>query len=380
MKIIIDSIRSHRWYVIILGAIFLFFGARIILLRKPNTELTYTMKRENLVDTVDVSGSYTTASQTQVLAPSNGVLDQLFVANNAQAKKGDSLFHIQSTATEDQKRAAYAAYLSAKSTLDADNATLYSLQSTMFAKWKIFFDKATNSTYQNADGSPNNTSRVLTDFSTSQDDWFYAEQNYKNQQSVIAKDQAAVASTLLSYQETQSVTVTAPIGGTIVNLNHQMGDQVTAGQPFLIVADLTNPYLSAEVSEDYAMRIVPGQPVAIVFDAAKDKSFTGRVVSIDMVGSGSQGSVTYTARIAIDDGLSTLKPGMSAVATIETFRKNEVLDVPNSAIITKNNVSYVEEARSHKLLPVIVGARGLAKTEITDGLNGNAVIVTVPQL
>ncbi len=379
---ILSTISSKKSYFIAGIVIVLFLAGSAILLQQPNTELTYKVKRENLVDNVQVSGTYSTASQVQVTSPTNGIIDKIFVSNGDLVKKGDQLFHVQSTATVDQQKSAYANYLAANSALLADNANLYSLQSAKDSAWKKFIDLATNSTYQNSDGSPNTTNRVLTELTTAEDNWLAGEANYKNQQSVIAKDQAALSAAAQLYGETQSVSVTAPVAGSVVNLLVKVGDQVAAaqptGQPVLIIANLGNPYITVDISEDYVTRIASGQKVAIVFDALKDKTFTGVVDTVASVGTSAQGVVTYSARIGVNNLPLEIKANMTALVTIETLRKDNVVDVPDSAIITKSGISYVELANTHKLLPVEIGIKGTIKTEIVNGLAAGVVIVASP--
>lgn len=399
MSKILNFIKSKRYIFVLAGAVVVFFLLRTILLRPPDTEITYTVRQEDMADTIQVSGKYKTAAEIYVSSPTNGIIDKLFVNNNDQVKKGDELFHVESTATADQQKTAYANYLAATSTLKTDNANLYTLQSVMYSNWKKFTDIATNSTFENSDSSPNTTNRVLTEFTTVQDNWLASEANYKNQQAVIAKDQAVVSAALQAYNETKSVTVTAPIGGTIVNLEANEGDQVWSentvvsnigvntgqaitntggGAAILIIANLANPYLSAEISEDYAAKITAGQKVDIVFDALKEQVFAGSVRNIDTVGANSQGITTYSARIIAEGELTKIKPGMTALIAVEVLRKNNVIDVPNSAILTRNGTEYVERAKSHELIPVMTGTRGFAKTEIVRGLEAGTVIAANP--
>jgi len=389
---IISIIKSRKYYFIVIGSILLFFLLRIVLLRNPNTELTYTVKRENLVDTVQVSGRYMTASQTQVTSPTNGVIDKILVNDNDMVQKGDALFHVQSTASSDQQKTAYANYIAASSLVQADNANLYTLQSSMYSAWKKFTDLATNSTYQNSDSSPNTTNRVLPEFTTAQDSWLAAEATYKNQQGVIAKDQAALSAATQVYNETQSVTVTAPTSGKVANLLSHVGDQVTASQPvlssgnstfsvnpFLVLVGSGDSYVAADISEDYATRIIPYQKAYLVFDANKNQTITGKVESIASIGVNNQGIVTYPARIIMDVNQPlNIKPNMTALITIEILSINNVIDVPNSAIITKDSISYVELASSHKLIPVELGTKGTAKTEIIHGLSERTILVANP--
>jgi multidrug efflux pump subunit AcrA (membrane-fusion protein) len=106
----LSFIKARKVFFIIGLVIILFLISRSILLKKPNTELTYTIKQENLVDTVQISRTYTTASQTQVTSPTNGIITELYVGNGEEVKKGDQLFHVDSTATNDQQKTSYASY------------------------------------------------------------------------------------------------------------------------------------------------------------------------------------------------------------------------------------------------------------------------------
>ncbi|HSA84215.1 MAG TPA: efflux RND transporter periplasmic adaptor subunit [Patescibacteria group bacterium] len=389
MRHLFEHVKTHKKFLFIPVALLLFFILRFFVLQQSGSEIIYTVERGNLVDTIQVSGTYQTASQTEVISPSHGILTKLYVENGDMVKKGDKLFHVESTATEEQKKSAYAAYLAASSTLKADEAALYSLQSVMYAKWKTYTDTATNSTFENDDGSPTDN-RTLTEFTTKQDDWLAAEANFKNQQAVIAKSQAALTSAKQLYDQTQSVTVTAPTNGTIVNLLVKENDEVTAAKPLTIsgktvystapeavltVANLSNPYLAADVNEEYAARIEKDQPATIVFDAKKEEKFSGYVATTATVGVNSQGIVSFPTRIKVNDVPKTIKPGMTALITIETLRKNDVISVPNSALIKKDDNYFVQTTTTKRLISVTLGVRGASKTEITNGLSvGNKII------
>lgn len=335
----------------------------------------YKVKSENLINTVLINGNYSVAAQTQVSSPTNGVITQLYVENGQEVKKGDDLFHVESSATESEKKAAYATYLTDSSALKADQATLYSLQSTMYSKWKTYTDLATNSTYQKSDGSPNETNRVLPEFTTAQDDWLKAEADFKNQQAVIAADQAALSSSLQSYNETQSTTVVAPIKGEVINLASKVNDQVhaktaTSTKPVLSIADFANPQVVSEVDQVNIPKLKIGQQADIVFDALPNQTFGGTIENIDSYGTKTQGTVNFGVYIKAENLPDTIKPNMSATITIETARKENVLTVPNEAITKKDGKNYVQLVGHGKndLTEVGIGLKGLTKTEITSGL------------
>lgn len=408
---IIAFVKERRIPFIIVGAIVLFLAVRFILLQKPNTELTYTVKREDLVDSFQVSGTYSTAAQTQVTSSTNGIITELYVNNNDHVNKGDPLFHVDSTATEDQQKAAYAAYASAQSALQSAQNNKQSLDATMWAKQQAYLAAQNVKNYKTNHTQNPLTKTDYTDLEKlqidnavvqTQKDFEAAQQAYKTADVAVNAAAAQADATKRTYQETQNATVTAPATGVVVNLLSQVGDQVTAAsanttnpqptgaisqptllsntsaQPVLVIANLGNPAITANISEDYATRITVGQKASIVFDALKNQTFSSKIDNIATVGTTNAGVVTYKARISSDQLPASLKPNMTALITVETLRKDDVITVPNSALMTKNGENFVTEAKTHKHIPVTIGTRGLAKTEIVDGLTEGTQIVADP--
>jgi hypothetical protein len=57
--------------------------------------------------------------------------------------------------------------------------------------------------------------------------------------------------------------------------------------------------------------------------------------------------------------------------TLETARKDDILIIPNTAIVEKDGKTYVQEAsRSQKdIIPVRLGLKGLKTTEVVSGVS-----------
>jgi len=193
-------------------------------------------------------------------------------------------------------------------------------------------------------------------------------------------------------------TVRAPFGGIIAVLNVQKGDAVSSGTA---LATLITKQRIATVSlnEVDAAKIKVGQKATLTFDAVEGLSLTGEVSEIDAIGAVSQGVVTYSVQIGFDSQDDRIKPGMSLTAAIITAVKTDVLTVPNSAVKSSANGSYVQmlddaveagatgsNSSAATGYTSVAGPRqqavetGLAddtNTEITSGLKeGDAVIVS----
>ncbi len=343
------------------------------------------VQKTNLSEVVSESGEIVSNGDAAVYSPTNGYIAEMYVQNGQQVKKGQNLFKVISNATEQEKQTAYASYLSAKATLEADTASLYSLQSSMFAAWKVYTDLATNSTYQNSDGSPVTSNRVLPAFTTAQDDWFAAESKYKNQQGVIAKDNASVASSWTAYQATQTTTITAQMDGTVANISAGSGDSVAVQSlldpsptPVLLLTNDTMTTAKISVGQSNIAKIQKGQKIVILPDAYKDKTYTGTVLRIDSIGQNAAGVVTYNVYAQVDDNDNQLRAGMTFDVDITTKEVKNVLTVSNGAIVLYQGGKAIRILKNNTVtyIPVIIGVKGLDRTEIVKGVTENQQIIS----
>lgn len=344
-------------------------------------------KISSLTETITESGKITANGENAVYSPTNGTIENISVKNGQTVQAGQELFKVKSSATEQEKQTATANYLAAKSAVDADNANLFTLQSQMYSAWKAYTDLATSSTYQNSDGSPNTTNRVLTDFTTTQADWYAAEAAYKNQQGVLAKDKAALQSAFLSYQATQTSVVKAPIKGIIANISVTEGSSVTiqsvlnpSPKPVLAITNNNKVEAVLEVGQTNIAKVKIGQPVTLNPDAYSDVTYKGTVARIDSLGTNNQGVITYNVYITVINPDEKLKPEMTLDGDIETNKLNDVLSVPNSAVVLNQGKKSVRVLKNNKVtfIPVAVGIKSDERTQIVSGLNeGQEIIVAL---
>jgi HlyD family secretion protein len=213
----------------------------------------------------------------------------------------------------------------------------------------------------------------------------------KNQQLAIVQRQNALTDAL---QQLDDYSVRAPFDGTIAVINVKVGDTASSGTA---VATIITPQMVAEISlnEVDAAKISVGQAATLTFDAIPDLDITGKVGEVDTLGTVSQGVVTYNVKIALDTQDNRIKSGMSVTANIITNVHQDVLVVPNSAIKTSGNSSYVEVpneqidltaagtssngivlATPPRRQVIQVGLANDTNTEVTSGLNEGDQIVT----
>ncbi|AEF95290.1 secretion protein HlyD family protein [Desulfotomaculum nigrificans CO-1-SRB] len=124
--------------------------------------------------------------------------------------------------------------------------------------------------------------------------------------------------------------IKAPISGTIIKKIGHEGEIATPGSPVVMMADLNNLYITANIEENKLNKIKVGQFVEYTIDSFPKQKFTGRVISIGEAANSvfsllpQQTGNSFTkitqripVKISIDDYHNLrLLPGMSAVVKI----------------------------------------------------------------
>ena len=146
-----------------------------------------------------------------------------------------------------------------------------------------------------------------------------------------------VAASLKQAQLNLAKTVIlSPIDGIVVARNVDVGQTVAASLQaptlFVIAADLTRMQLKASIDEADVGRIAPGQAVAFTVDAYPGDPFNGVVEQVRLNPVVEQNVVTYAAIISAPNPALKLRPGMTANATVQISRRENVLTVPAAAL------------------------------------------------
>lgn len=147
--------------------------------------------------------------------------------------------------------------------------------------------------------------------------------------------------------------VRAPFAG-LVQIDVSEGENVS-GSIGTIVSNQKIAVVS--LNEVDAVKLKVGQGANLSFDAVEDLELKGMVTKIDVVGTVSQGVVSYDAQISFVSDDKRIKSGMSVSADIVVDEKKDVMVVPGSAVKTLGNRSYVE------VLPAelnVISRRGVA--------------------
>jgi len=164
-----------------------------------------------------------------------------------------------------------------------------------------------------------------------------------------------------------------------------VGDSCWVGENILELPDLTQMQVAAVISEPQAGKVKRGLPVEIRLDSNPDRVFKGEVKKLGRIfrtKSHDQPAIVFDADITIEDpDPGMMRPGMAASVDIIVSSKENVLQVPETAIIYRGNGLFVWKKGflGKKMVPVAIGARTGSMVEILDGLKENDRLVIMAE-
>ncbi len=260
---------------------------------------------------------------------------------------------------------------------ESGNSSTYSIiQSTLFNQAKIVNERSADLLA---------VSTKIEDAKESAQDVVYGEKSsflaLKDKEYAVADAESRLA----------DYVIRAPFAGVFSLGDIKVGDSVSSGS---VVGSLMGEQLIAEISlnEVDAANVSVGRKAHITFDAIADLRISGEVVEVDIIGTESQGVVTYNAKIRLDRIDERIKPGMTISAEIEVGKKENVIAVIASAIKKQGGKAFVEipDEQEHvsaspkpvelmlatKRIPVTVGFSNDEYVEIVEGLSVDQLYVS----
>lgn len=327
---------------VILAGVAIFAAFR---LRGPGPAQYYTARVENgdIKQVVEATGTINAVITVQVGSQVSGTISKLNVDFNSKVKKGQVIAQIDPALFEGVLSQAKADYENAKANLavavaNTAKAKAAALQTKTdyernlgLAKQGVISQQSLDLAKANADSARAQVAAALAQ-----------EQQARAQ---VQQKQAAVdvAQTNLDY-----TTIHAPIDGTVVARNVDVGQTVAASLQaptlFTIAQDLTKMQVYAKTDESDVGQIRPGQKVTFKVDAYPRDTFSGVVSQVRMNSTVVQNVVTYDTIVDFDNPELKLFPGMTAYVTIPVATAAHVLKVPNGALRYKPDISAAELA------------------------------------
>ena len=331
---------------------------------------TSKVDRGDIGEVVEATGTINAVTTVQVGSQVSGTISRLNADFNSRVKKGQVVAQIDPSLFEGALLQAKADLANAKANLVASQANLEKAQATAVQ---------TKADYER-------TSGLTKEGVMSQQQLDLAKANADSADAAVSAAKATITQAIAQAQQKQAAvtvaqtnldytTIHAPIDGTVIARNVDVGQTVAASLQaptlFTIAQDLTKMQVYASTDESDVGMIHTGQIVTFKVDAFPKDSFTGRVSQVRLNATTVQNVVTYNTIIDFDNPEMKLFPGMTAYITIPVADVTNALRVPNGALRYKPDLAADQVRALYKKYGLTSGQPMGAQAEANPG-SGNS--------
>lgn len=336
---------------------------------------TVAVTRGDIERTVLATGVIQASSLVSVGAEVSGPIKALNVALGDSVKAGDVIAQIDSLNQENAVKSAEAALASVNAQKSQQEANLAQAQAAL----------------QRADKLRPQNLISDADYQTAQLAVTTAEAQQQVLAAQIQQAELTVDSAKLNLSRTQ---ITAPIDGTVVSVEVEVGQTVNASNssPTIVkIANLDNMVVKAEISEADVPKVEAGQQVYFTILGDPDTRITATLsgiepapesISSDTTTSSSNSAVYYNGLFSVPNPDHKLRISMTAQVTIVLDEAKGVLTLPASALGRKDRDGSYEisvwDATSKTASPhkVEIGLNNNVTAEVKSGLSEGDKVVT----
>lgn len=197
------------------------------------------------------------------------------------------------------------------------------------------------------------------------------------QKASVAQAQARLDNAKVQLAKT---VLRSPINGVITKQDAKIGQIAGANDPLVSIIAPSDLEIEAHIPEVDIGAIKIGNPVNVTFDAFSNEKFYGAVAFIDPAETIVDGVVNFKIIITLKSKDDRLKSGLTSNLAIQTLSKNDVLTLPQFAILENDTGTFVRviKNKSAQNIPVRLGMRGAdGYVEILSGLADLEQVVNI---
>ncbi|MCK5632124.1 efflux RND transporter periplasmic adaptor subunit [bacterium] len=329
MNKIIKTIKTNpilKWGLII----FLFTGLAAYIYKKiTNKKTTNLFKTEKLQkraisQVINATGKLDAQGTINIGSLINGIVEALYVEENASVKKGQILAKIDDGRGDTGVKQATAALQNAKVNL--------TYQTQFYNRQKKLYD-----------------AHLI-----SQDDFDNTQRVYDSAIANKQQQQAYYEQELLQFNNKKII---SPIDGIVIKKNVSLREGVANFSPptilYTLAEDVRKMNVELEIDETDIGLIKIGQEAKLYFDTYPYKSFRGKINEISTGPIVNGGAVNYKAKIKIDNSNLLLKQGMTVHARIVVGSRPNTLALPGYIFsIDKKLIEIVAKTEKYGYEPL----------------------------
>ena len=297
-----------------------------------------------IVETVSATGKVQPEIEVKISSEVSGEVIALNVKEGQQVKKGDLLVKINPDIYESGVNRTVASLSTTKAGLSQAEAQVKEAKAT-FDRNKKLYDKGV----------------------ISKAEWDKIVSAYEvataSKQSAYYQMKSAAANVTEANDNLKRTSIFAPADGTISKLDVELGERVMGTQgmastELMRIANLNNMEVEVDVNENDIVKVSIGDTAKVEVDAYLKRKFEGVVTSISNSASSTTSADQVTnfkvkVRLSKESyqdllegkpaNFSPFRPGMTATVDIITKRSVNVLGVPISAVVIKDDTTATKK-------------------------------------
>jgi HlyD family secretion protein len=284
------------------------------------TYVTTELTRGNLTLTVSANGTLQPTRSVNVGSELSGTVKRVLVDVNDRVKVGQVLVELDSAKLTDQVTRSRAALAASQAAQAQAAATLTESRATLTRYEEV----ARLSGGKVPSATELDSARAAVDRAA-------AALN-------SAQANVTVARATLSTDETNlsKASIRSPIDGVVLSRSVDPGNAVAASLQavtlFALAENLTQLQLQASVDEADVGSVTVGQKASFTVSAYPSRRYPATISRVAFGSTTTNNVVTYVTKLDVDNADLSLRPGMTAVATIVATERSDVLLVPNTAL------------------------------------------------
>ena len=289
----------------------------------PNAAPSYTTQvvaRGNLTLSVTANGTLQPTRSINIGSELSGTVAKVNVDVNDRIKKGQVLVELDTGKLSDQILRSRAALAAASAKLAQTAATVKEARSGL-ARFEEVARLSGGKVPSQAelDTARSTAARAVADQSSAR--------------AGVADAQAALSTDSINLGK---ASIRAPADGVVLTRNVDPGNAVAASLQtvtlFTVAEDLTQLRLQVAVDEADVGSVSNGQAASFTVSAHPGRQYPAKVTRVAFGSTVTENVVTYPTQLEVDNSDLSLRPGMTATATITATQRANVLLVPNSAL------------------------------------------------
>lgn len=278
------------------------------------------VSRGNLTLTVAANGTIQPTTSVSIGSELSGTVLRVLVDVNDKIKKGQVLVELDTAKLKDQVTRSRAALASATAKVAQAVATVKETQGNLARLEEVA---------RLSGGKVPSKAELDTGQAT-------LERAQADEASARANVMDARAAASTDETNLSKASIRSPIDGVILTRSVDPGNAVAASLQavtlFTVAEDLAKLRLQVNVDEADVGSVKVGQKASFTVSAYPSRKYPATITRVAYGSTTTDNVVTYVTYLEVDNSDLTLRPGMTASATITSTERRDVLLVPNTAL------------------------------------------------